>query len=101
MLFGSSKVDIPREPPPPPPKPKYIIPHDNFFKVWWDRFLVIVYLYLVTLMPISICFFQEEPIGYRVINIIINVIFFIDILLTFFTYIIIINNYNYNLLYTN
>lgn len=86
LLFGSSKVNLPREPPPPPPRPKYIIPYNNKFKIWWDRFLVIVYIYLVSVMPVSISFFEEEPMGLYIVNIIINVIFAIDIILTFFTY---------------
>ena len=60
-----------------------IILPNNKYKRWWDYLIGILLLYIAIFLPLRIAFFKEE--GMLVFETFIDAIFFVEIVLTFFT----------------
>lgn len=70
------------------PTSKYIIYPDDSFKKKWDLLIVVCLLYMSIILPFRIAFEEsddEEWGPYDIVELIMNIIFFIDIVLNFFT----------------
>lgn len=70
------------------PTSKYIIYPDDSFKKKWDLLIVVCLLYMSIILPFRIAFEEsddEEWGPYDIVELIMNIIFFLDIVLNFFT----------------
>jgi hypothetical protein len=54
-------------------------------KVAWDAVVMLLVLYTATVVPYVVCFYDEAPQHHVVLDAIVDVCFFIDIILNFFT----------------
>jgi len=59
---------------------------DSKYKLIWDVLIMIILLFVALILPYRMAFYDNDPsIGWMLIWNIINVIFFVDIILTFCT----------------
>ena len=68
-------------------KPKYdcLIPPNCKFKIIWTLVMIVLLLYTAFCTPYIIAFIEEMASGLFVLEVIVDMLFFIDIILTFFT----------------
>ena len=63
----------------------FMISGDNLYKQLFDLYIMALVLYVAIVVPFRLGFNSEETMALRVIGYIIDISFFVDIVLTFFT----------------
>ena len=68
-------------------KSKYIIHYKNKHKLLWDQFTGLLLLFVAIVLPYRTAFDSDNKpnIGWTITNSIINILFFFDVVITFFT----------------
>ena len=73
----------------PPKTPPHILLHYSVFKIVWDRFILFLTFYTVVMVPYNLAIRKQHNINddiiMMVLNSIVDVIFFIDIIFNFHT----------------
>ena len=64
---------------------KCIIPLNNRFKIIWDILVLVLVLVVSIIVPTRLAFATSEPITWVIFYAVTDLIFFIDIIITFFT----------------
>ena len=62
-----------------------IIHHNNVYKLVWDVLVLKILLVISIIVPYRLAFSDQDPIGWLLFYIITDVIFLVDIILTFLT----------------
>ncbi len=66
-----------------------VIPLESGFKFFWDHLQLVMMIYVATLVPYKVCFIEETIIVWEYFDYLIDFLFFLDMVFTFFTPIII------------
>jgi len=66
-------------------KPKWIILANNKYKIYFDLIILATLLFTTFVVPWRLAFSDSDPIGWTSVYLIIDFIYFIDVILTFFT----------------
>jgi hypothetical protein len=64
---------------------KCIILPDNKLKNKWDLWVVLLLSYTALIVPVRVCFIDETSAPIFILDLVIDISFFLDIVLTFFT----------------
>ena len=57
---------------------------NNKYKQWWDLFIVLLLIYTALLVPFNVCFFDVSSTFQLMWDILVDLLFVIDIILAFF-----------------
>jgi hypothetical protein len=66
----------------------FIIDSNNKYKIYWDVFIILILLFVCAVLPFRITFskrVEETTGGWEIAYYIMDSLFFVDIVLTFFT----------------
>ena len=66
-------------------KTKCIIAANNPYKIMWDILVLFLVILVSIIVPIRLAFDTSEPIGWVIFYTLTDIIFLVDIILTFFT----------------
>lgn len=64
---------------------KYLLYEDSVILTTWTYLLVLLFIYTAIFLPFRISFIQNDSAGLNALDIIVNLMFIVDIILTFFT----------------
>ena len=66
-------------------KPKWIILANNKYKIYFDLLILATLLFTTCVVPWRLAFSDSDPIGWTSVYLIIDFIYCIEVILTFFT----------------
>ena len=66
-------------------KPDWIIPANNKYKIYFDLVILTTLIFTTTVVPWRLAFSDSDPISWTTVYLVIDFIYFIEIILTFFT----------------
>lgn len=55
---------------------------DDVFYAYWSGIITVILMYTATVTPYKICFMDEEPLGFKITDWVIDVLFFSDVIIT-------------------
>lgn len=64
---------------------KWIIHQSNVRKVIWDIIIMLLLLFVSIVVPVRLAFDNDDPVEWIIIYALVDLVFFIDIIITFFT----------------
>ena len=64
---------------------KCLISYRNFWKQCWDAFVMLLLLFVTITVPLRLAFTDEDSYGWFITNGVVDLLFFLDIILTFLT----------------
>lgn len=64
---------------------RYLFYEDSIFLRIWSQVIILMFVYTAVFLPYRIAFIEDDPIALQIIDIIANIIFVVDIGVTFFT----------------
>ncbi|KAL3906069.1 MAG: hypothetical protein SGPRY_010686, partial [Prymnesium sp.] len=69
----------------PPPTPRYILHPGSTLRTNWELFLLALLGYVCVSVPLVTCFMQRQSVLHAVIDLVVDILFMLDIALYFFT----------------